>query len=170
MFCHLYRFVALTKRWVLFWGKGGSPGGFLWRRLCVLLFGEGGQDEAVEGCGRLGGAVGGGTEMEGGKRIGKGTLALLADIAVQLGLILASGSIGFEAGLPVGELSRVGVDSLDLLRERLERPAVLRLGFCGLAFVGVTVRLRSDKYYLSVILRLSIGYPSVRVAVYRLQR
>ena len=38
--------------------------------LCVLLFGEDGQDEAVEGGGRLGGAVGGGTEMEGGKRIG----------------------------------------------------------------------------------------------------
>ena len=39
--------------------------------LCVLLFGEGGEDEAVEGGGRLGGAVCGGTEMEGGKRIGK---------------------------------------------------------------------------------------------------
>lgn len=83
----MYRFVALTKRWVLFWGKGGSPGGFLWRRLCVLLFGEGREDEAVEGGGRLGGALIGGAEMEGGKRIGKGTLLLLADVAVELGLV-----------------------------------------------------------------------------------
>ena len=38
--------------------------------LCVLLFGEGGQDEAVEGSRGLGGAFGGRAEMEGGKRIG----------------------------------------------------------------------------------------------------
>ena len=38
--------------------------------LCVLLFGEGGQDEAVEGGRWFRGAVGGGTEVEGGKRIG----------------------------------------------------------------------------------------------------
>ena len=138
----MYRFVALTKRWVLFWGKGGSPGGFLWRRLCVLLFGEGGEDEAVEGGRGLGGAVGGWTEMEGGQRIGKGSLALLADVAVQLLLILAGGSKRFEACLPFGELHGVGIDGFDLLRERLERPAILRLGFCGLAFIGVLDDIR----------------------------
>jgi len=34
-------------------------------------------------------------------------------------------------------LHGVGIDGFDLLRERLERPAVLRLCFGGLAFVGV---------------------------------
>ena len=82
MFCHLYRFAALTKRWVLFWDKGISPGGFLWRGSCFLLFGEGGEDEAVEGGRGLRGALGGRAEMEGGQRIGKGTFALLADVAV----------------------------------------------------------------------------------------
>ena len=38
--------------------------------LCVLLFGEGGQDEAVKGGRGLGGALIGGAEVEGGKRIG----------------------------------------------------------------------------------------------------
>ena len=75
--------------------------------------------------------------MEGGKRIGKGTLLLLADIAVELGFVRAGGCIGFKAGLPLGELHGVGIDGFDLLRERLERTAVLRLCFGGLAFVGV---------------------------------
>ena len=54
-------------------------GGFL---LLLGSFGKFGEDEAVEGSRGLRGAFGGRAEMESGKRIGKGTLALLADIAV----------------------------------------------------------------------------------------
>lgn len=75
--------------------------------------------------------------MEGGKRIGKGTLALLADVAVELGLILASGGVRLETGLPFGELDRVGIDSFDLLREVFESGSGLSLFCGGLAFVGV---------------------------------
>lgn len=80
--------------------------------------------------------------MEGGKRISKGTLALLADIAVQLGLILASGGVRLETGLPFGELSRVGIDSLDLLCEVFESGSGLGLLVGGLAFVGVLYDIR----------------------------
>ena len=73
--------------------------------------------------------------MEGGKRIGKGTLALLADVAVELGLILASGGVRLETSLPVGELDWVGIDSLDLLREVFESGSGLGLLVGGLAFV-----------------------------------
>ena len=110
--------------------------------LFVPFFGEGGEDEAVEGGRRFGCALGGGAEMEGGKRIGKGTLALLADVAVELGLILASRSVRLEACLPVGELGRVGVDSLDLLREFFESGSGLVLLVGGLAFIGVLDDIR----------------------------
>ena len=80
--------------------------------------------------------------MEGGQRIGKGTLALLADIAVELGLILAGRSVRLEAGLPVGELGRVGIDSLDLLREVFESGSGLSLLVGGFAFVRVLDDIR----------------------------
>ena len=118
------------------------------RTICLKLFGrsccfgEFGEDEAVEGGWGLGSALGGGAEMEGGQRIGKGTLALLADVAVELGLILASGGVRLEAGLPVGELSRVGIDSFDLLCEVFESGSGLSLLVGGLAFVGVLDDIR----------------------------
>ena len=118
------------------------------RTICLNLFGsfcsfgKFGEDEAVEGGRGLRGALGGGAEMEGGKRIGKGTLALLAEVAVQLGLVSAGGCVGFEAGLPVGELGRVGIDSLDLLREVFESGSGLVLLVGGLAFVGVLDYIR----------------------------
>ena len=80
--------------------------------------------------------------MEGGKRIGKGTVALLADVAVQLGLILAGRGVRLETGLPFGELDRVGIDSLDLLREVFESGSGLGLLVGGLAFVGVLDDIR----------------------------
>ena len=52
----------------------------LFGRFCY--FGKFGEDEAVESGWGLGSALGGRAEMEGGKRIGKGTLALLANVAV----------------------------------------------------------------------------------------
>ena len=52
-------------------GQGYQSGRFLWRGSCVLLFGEGGEDEAVKGGRGFGGALIGGAEVEGGKRIGK---------------------------------------------------------------------------------------------------
>ena len=112
----------------------------LFGRFCC--FGKFGEDEAVEGGRGLRGALGGRAEMEGGKRIGKGTVALLADVAVELGLILAGRGVRLEAGLPFGELSRVGIDSLDLLREVFESGSGLCLLVGGLAFVGVLNDIR----------------------------
>ena len=118
------------------------------RTICLKLFGrfccfgKFGEDEAVEGGGWFGCALGGGAEMESGQRIGKGTLALLADVAVQLGLILASGGVRLEKGLPLGELSRVGIDSLDLLREVFESGSGLGLLVGGLAFIWVLDDIR----------------------------
>ena len=72
------------------------------RTICLKLFGsfcsfgKFGEDEAVESGWGLGSALGGRAEMESGKRIGKRTLALLADVAVELGLILASGGVRLE--------------------------------------------------------------------------
>ena len=59
-----------------------------------------------------------------------------------MGLILAGGGISFEACLPVGELGRVGIDSLDLLREVFESGSGLGLLAGGFAFVGVLDDIR----------------------------
>ena len=80
--------------------------------------------------------------MEGGQRIGKGTLALLADIAVELGLILAGRSVRLETGLPLCELGRVGIDSFDLLCEVFESGSGLGLLVGGFAFVLVLDDIR----------------------------
>ena len=118
------------------------------RTICLKLFGrfccfgEFGEDEAVESGWGLGSALGGRAEMEGGKRIGKRTLALLADVAVELGLILASGGVRLETGLPVGELGSVGIDSFDLLREVFESGSGFGLLAGRLAFVGVLDDIR----------------------------
>ena len=58
--------------------------------------------------------------MEGGERVSKGTVALLAEVAVDLGFIGAGGSVLLKASLPHSELGGVGIDSLDLLREAFE--------------------------------------------------
>ena len=80
--------------------------------------------------------------MKGGKRIGKRTLALLADVAVQLGLILTGRGVRLEAGLPFGELDRVGIDSFDLLCEVFESGSGLCLLVGGLAFEWVLDDIR----------------------------
>ena len=118
------------------------------RTICLKLFGrfccfgKFGEDEAVEGGWGLRGALGGGAEMESGKRIGKGTLALLADVAVELRLILASGGVRLETGLPLCELGRVGIDSFDLLCEVFESGSGLGLLVGGFAFVLVLDDIR----------------------------
>ena len=58
--------------------------------------------------------------MEGGERVSKGAVALLAEVAVELSLISAGGSVLFEASLPLCELGGVGIDRLDLLCEAFE--------------------------------------------------
>ena len=115
--------------------SGATDGG------CLFLFGgfgKRGEDEAVEGGRGLGSALGSGKrKVESGKRVGKRTLALLAEVAVQPGLVGTGGGVGLKASLPLGELRGVGIDGLDLLREVLERAAGSGLRFGGPALVGV---------------------------------
>lgn len=58
--------------------------------------------------------------MEGGERVSKGAVALLAEVAVELSFIGAGGSVLLKARSPLLELGGVGIDSLDLLREAFE--------------------------------------------------
>ena len=97
-----------------------------------LLFGEGGEDEAIEGGGWFGDAERFGDEDSGyGLRF-----AGLGKVAVELGFVAACGGISLKTSLPFRQLSRIGIDSLDLRSQSLKISACFRLRLGGFVSIG----------------------------------